>query len=150
MSEKLHHSKLLDTERRLLNNFYRQHGSRMRAASDAELWVARGPGIIAGLNLSAVDDGYWLTGLFVDPQRRSQGVAGSLIEAALQQVEGPTWLFCHPDLLPFYQRLAFDMAQQLPPSLAGRLQRYQRSKRLVALVRGQSSLASSPGNNTSV
>ncbi|AYG46140.1 N-acetyltransferase [Pseudomonas sp. Leaf58] len=122
----------------------------MRAAGDAELWVARGPGIIAGLSLSAVGEGFWLTGLLVDPQRRGQGVAGQLIEAALAQAGGPTWLFCHPDLVPFYQRQGFDMAGRLPEALAGRLQRYQRSKRLVALQRGQSSLTSSPGNSTSV
>ena len=122
----------------------------MRAASDAELWVARAPGIIAGLSLSAVGEGLWLTGLFVDPQLRGQGVAGRLIDAALQHAGGPTWLFCHPDLAPFYQRLGFHMAGQLPETLASRLQRYQRSKRLVALQRGQSSLTSSPGNSTSV
>ncbi|MFJ4454586.1 GNAT family N-acetyltransferase [Pseudomonas sp. NPDC089392] len=134
----------------MLDHFYRQHGSRMRAAGDAELWVARSPGIIAGLSLSTVGEGFWLTGLFIDPQRRSQGVAARLVEAALAQVDGPTWLFCHPDLLPFYQQLGFDLAQQLPEALAGRLQRYQRSKRLVALQRSQSSLTSSPGNSTSV
>ncbi|GLO12761.1 hypothetical protein PPUJ20028_13420 [Pseudomonas putida] len=122
----------------------------MRAASDAELWVARAPGIIAGLSLSRVGDGFWLTGLFVDPLHRSQGVAGQLIEAAHEQAKGPTWLFCHPDLAPFYQRLGFHMAGQLPESLASRLLRYQRSKRLVALERAQSSLTSSPGNSTSV
>lgn len=122
----------------------------MRAASDAELWVARDPGIIAGLSLSAVGEGFWLTGLFVAPQRRNQGVAARLVEAALAQVDGPVWLFCHPDLTPFYQRLGFDLAQQLPEALASRLLRYQRNKRLVALQRGQSSLTSSPGNSTSV
>jgi GNAT superfamily N-acetyltransferase len=126
---------LSDTKRRLLDHFYRQHGSRMRAASDAQLWVARAPGIIAGLSLSPVGDGYWLTGLFVDPQQRNKGVAGRLIDAALEQANGPTWLFCHPDLAPFYQRLGFHMAGQLPESLASRLLRYQRSKRLVALER---------------
>nr|WP_256589876.1 MULTISPECIES: GNAT family N-acetyltransferase [unclassified Pseudomonas] len=134
----------------MLDHFYRQHGSRMRAASDAQLWVARAPGIIAGLSLSPVGDGYWLTGLFVDPQQRNKGMAGRLIEAALEQANGPTWLFCHPDLMPFYQRLGFHMAGQLPESLASRLLRYQRSKRLVALERAQSSLTSSPGNSTSV
>ncbi|MDT3747029.1 GNAT family N-acetyltransferase [Pseudomonas kurunegalensis] len=134
----------------MLDHFYRQHGSRMRAASDAQLWVARAPGIIAGLSLSPVGDGYWLTGLFVDPQQRNKGMAGRLIEAALEQANGPTWLFCHPDLVPFYQRLGFHMAGQLPESLASRLLRYQRSKRLVALERAQSSLTSSPGNSTSV
>nr|WP_269812357.1 GNAT family N-acetyltransferase [Pseudomonas monteilii] len=118
-----------------MDHFYRQHGSRMRAASDAQLWVARAPGIIAGLSLSPAGDGYWLTGLFVDPQQRNKGVAGRLIDAALEQANGPTWLFCHPDLAPFYQRLGFHMAGQLPESLASRLLRYQRSKRLVALER---------------
>ena len=122
----------------------------MRAASDAELWVARGPGIIAGLSLSKVGEGFWLTGLFVEPQQRGQGVAGQLVEAALAQADGPAWLFCHPDLAPFYQRLGFELARQLPATLAGRLQRYQRSKRLVALQRAQSSLTSSPGKSTSV
>lgn len=101
----LHCATLSATERRLLDHFYRQHGSRMRAAGDAELWVARAPGIVAGLSLSAVGEGVWLTGLFVDPQQRGQGVAGQLIEAALEQAKGPTWLFCHPDLVPFYERL---------------------------------------------
>nr|WP_164497651.1 GNAT family N-acetyltransferase [Pseudomonas sp. AFG_SD02_1510_Pfu_092] len=134
----------------MLDHFYRQHGSRMRAAGDAQLWVARAAGIVAGLSLSAVDDGLWLTGLFVAPPQRGQGVAGRLLEAALAQAGGPVWLFCHPDLVPFYQRQGFSAAQHLPQALAGRLQRYQRSKRLVALQRGQSSLASSPGNSTSV
>ncbi|MDM3891543.1 MULTISPECIES: GNAT family N-acetyltransferase [Pseudomonas] len=134
----------------MLDHFYRQQGSRMRAASDAQLWVARGPGIIAGLSLARVTGGFWLTGLFVDPQRRQQGIAGKLVKAALAQADGPTWLFCHPDLLAFYQRLGFELAQCLPDTLHGRLQRYQRSKRLVALQHGQSSPASSPGNNTSV
>jgi len=122
----------------------------MRAAGDAELWVARAPGIVAGLSLSGVGEGFWLTGLLVDPQQRGQGVAGQLIEAALEQEKRPTWLFCHPDLVPFYERLGFHMAVQLPETLASRLQRYQRSKRLVALQRGQSSPTSSPGNSTSV
>jgi len=150
ISDHLHCSELSDTERRLLDHFYRQHGSPMRAARDAALWVARASGIIAGMSLNAVGDGYWLTGLFVAPPQRGQGVAGRLIDSALAQAAGPTWLFCHPDLVPFYQRQGFDDAQTLPEPLVARLQRYQRSKRLVALVRGQSSLAFSPGNSTSV
>ncbi|WP_322364877.1 GNAT family N-acetyltransferase [Pseudomonas sp. Teo4] len=117
----------------------------MRAASEGELWVARRNEIIAGLSLSAIENGHWLTGLFVAPEQRNQGVAGQLIEAALAERRGPVWLFCHPDLTPFYQRLAFETAEQLPEALAARLARYQRNKRLVALVRDQSSLASSPG-----
>ncbi|MFJ2981089.1 MULTISPECIES: GNAT family N-acetyltransferase [unclassified Pseudomonas] len=141
---------LTDLERRLLNHFYKQHGSRMRAAGDGELWVARSGEVIAGLSLSPVAGGHWLTGLLVAPQWRSQGVAARLVEAALAQAHGCTWLFCHPDLQAFYQRLGFTTACDLPDALASRLARYQRSKRLVALLRGQSSLGSKPGNNTSV
>jgi len=141
---------LSDLERSLLNHFYKQHGSRMRAASEGELWVARSGEVIAGLSLSPVAEGYWLTGLLVAPQWRNQGVAARLVEAALAQVDGCTWLFCHPDLERFYQRLGFATACGLPEALASRLARYQRSKRLVAMARGQSSVASKPGNSTSV
>lgn len=141
---------LIRLECKLLDHFYRQHGSRMRAAGDGESWVARADGIVGGLNLSPVADGRWLTGLFVAPQWRGRQVAMHLIEAALAANASPTWLFCHPDLEAFYQRVGFTLTDDLPDALNARLTRYQRSKRLVAMVRGQSSRASSPGNSTSV
>ncbi|MDH0626758.1 GNAT family N-acetyltransferase [Pseudomonas mosselii] len=143
-------TRLPPIQRRLLEQFYRQHGSRMRAAGDGEQWVARSGEIIGGMNLSPVEDGSWLTGLFVAPQWRGQQVASQLLQTALGAATTPTWLFCHPDLTPFYQRLAFTSATTLPKALASRLARYQRSKPLVALVRDQSSATSSPGNSTSV
>ncbi|MFJ4351970.1 GNAT family N-acetyltransferase [Pseudomonas sp. NPDC089428] len=146
----LHCALLTGPERRLLEHFYKQQGSRMRAANDGELWVARRDGIVAGLCLSAVADGHWLTGLFVAPQARKCGVATQLVAAALAGHSGPTWLFCHPDLTAYYQRLGFGITAQLPEALASRLHRYQRSKSLLAMVRYQSSRSSSPGNNTSV
>ncbi|WP_460416347.1 GNAT family N-acetyltransferase [Pseudomonas sp. microsymbiont 2] len=143
-------SRLPLIQRRLLDLFYRQHGSRMRAAGDGEQWVTRSGEIIGGLNLSPIAGGYWLTGLFVAPQWRGQQIASQLVDAALAESSCATWLFCHPDLTPFYQRLAFTPATTLPEALAARLARYQRSKPLVALVRDQSSATSSPGNSTSV
>jgi len=146
----LHCTRLFGPERRLLEHFYKHQGSRMRAANDGESWVARSDGIIAGLCLTAVADGHWLTSLFVAPDHRKRGVAAQLIEAALAGHSGPTWLFCHPDLTAYYQRLGFSITAQLPEALASRLQRYQRSKDLLAMVRAQSSWSSSPGNSTSV
>nr|WP_314876073.1 GNAT family N-acetyltransferase [uncultured Pseudomonas sp.] len=122
----------------------------MRSAAGGELWVARAGAIIAGMSLSTVGHGQWLTGLLVDPQWRGRGIAGQLVEAALVTASGPVWLFCYPDLLPFYQRLGFGPAHDLPQALTMRLARYQRSKSLVALGRDQSSPTSSPGNSTSV
>lgn len=137
-------------QRPLLERFYRAHGSRMRAAGEGEQWVARDEAIIAGLNLTAIADGHWLTGLFVAAPWRGQQVASKLLLTAAQARPGPLWLFCEPQLTTFYQRLGFSTAESLPQALASRLARYQRSKPLVALVRVQSSATSSPGNSTSV
>ena len=119
----------------LLNKFYREHRSPKRAAKDGQAWVARQPELLAALSLGEVEDGYWLTGLFVAPERRGQGLARRLIEAALFSVHGPTWLFCHPQLLAFYQPMGFEPAQRLPRTLGERLMRYSRSKPLIALCR---------------
>ncbi|HKS14260.1 MAG TPA: GNAT family N-acetyltransferase [Pseudomonas sp.] len=122
----------------------------MRASPDGQLWVARAGVIVAGLGLTEVPGGLWLTGLFVAPAWRGRRAASQLVEAVLAPSTETVWLFCHPDLLGFYQRLGFDTAVTLPAELAQRLARYQRSKPLVALARAQSSEGSRPGNNTSV
>lgn len=137
------------TERPLLNKFYKAHGSAMRASDAGECWVARSEGIIAGLNLTVVPGGYWLTGLLVAPDWRQRGVARVLVDTACR--DRRTWLFCHPDLQGFYERLGFVASEDLPQALVDRLARYRRSKPLVAMGRDQSSAAgSSPGNSTSV
>ena len=67
----------------LMNKFYRAHQSSMKAVRDAQLWVARQEEIIAGLCLRPMAHGYWLTGLFVAPELRGQGVAGALVSRLL-------------------------------------------------------------------
>lgn len=119
----------------LLNKFYRQHRSPKRAAKGGQAWVARQHELLAALSLGEVDEGYWLTGLLVAPERRGEGLARRLIEAALRSVEGPVWLFCHPRLLEFYRPMGFEAAQRLPRTLGERLMRYSRSKPLIALCR---------------
>ena len=128
-----HCTPLTGLERRLLDHFYRQQGSRMRTPAEGQPWVARSGSIVAGLNLTPVAGGHWLTGLLVDPQWRQRGVASCLMRAAMTGLDGTVWLFCHPDLLPFYQRLSFEPSVDLPEALAGRLQRYQQHKPLIAL-----------------
>lgn len=126
---------LPDECRPLLDKFYREHQSSMRAASKGQAWVAKQAEIIGALCLTPVAEGHWLTGLFVAPALRGQAVARGLIEAALQPLGGPVWLFCHPDLLVFYQRSGFETAQRLPQTLGERFMRYSRSKPLIALCR---------------
>ncbi|MCI3944464.1 GNAT family N-acetyltransferase [Pseudomonas syringae] len=128
-------SLLPDVCRPLLGKFYREHQSSMRAASKGPIWVAKQDEIIGALCLSPVAEGHWLTGLFVAPAHRRKSVAQRLIDAALLPLSGPVWLFCHPDLLGFYQLAGFDTAQRLPQALGERLMRYSRSKPLIALSR---------------
>lgn len=125
---------LQSVARPLLNKFYRQHRSAMRLPPDAQGWVAREEEIIAGLCLTPVSHGQWLTGLLVTPGSRGRGIAQGLIEASV--AAGPVWLFCHPQLRGFYERVEFDVAEQLPPALSERLRRYQQTKELIAMQRG--------------
>ncbi|GFM79679.1 N-acetyltransferase [Pseudomonas cichorii] len=126
---------LPDAFRPLLDKFYREHKSSMRAVPRGTLWVAKQSQIVGALCLSEVADGHWLTGLFVDPHLRGQGVARQLIGHAVEPLSGPVWLFCHPDLLEFYRLSGFEPAQRLPHALGEKFMRFSRSKALIALCR---------------
>jgi GNAT superfamily N-acetyltransferase len=129
----LHFNPLAEPLRPLLNKFYRLHNSPMRAASEGQLWVAKQGEIVAGLSLTPVAQGHWLTGLFVDPACRGQRIATQLLERAVAHTDGSVWLFCHPDLQRFYEGLGFSIDPQLPQSLTDRLARYSRNKPLIAM-----------------
>ena len=117
----------------LLNKFYRSHNSSMKALKGGRLWVARESEIVAGLCLTPVVGGQWLTGVFVDPAYRGQGLAKRVIDAAVAEVEGSVWLLCHPDLEGLYQRMGFTQNTVLPQSLSERWVRYKRNKPMIAM-----------------
>ena len=117
----------------LLNKFYRSHNSSMKALKGGRLWVARESEIVAGLCLTPVVGGQWLTGVFVDPAYRGQGLAKRVIDAAVAEVEGTVWLLCHPDLEGLYQRMGFTQNTVLPQSLSERWVRYKRNKPMIAM-----------------
>jgi len=117
----------------LMNKFYRAHQSSMKAVKDAQLWVARQEDIVAGLCLRPMAQGYWLTGLFVAPAQRKQGIAGELVRRAVASRDGPVWLFCDPELQGFYESLGFSLDVDLPHTLHERLVRYQRNKAMIAM-----------------
>lgn len=119
----------------LLDKFYRAHRSPMRTGAGAQPWVARQQEIIGALSLRPVSGGHWLTGLFVAPEVRGQGIAERLITRALQDVAAPVWLFCDPQLLTFYERSGFALTTDLPASLDEKLRRYSRTKDLIGMVR---------------
>ncbi|MEK1940977.1 MAG: GNAT family N-acetyltransferase [Pseudomonas sp.] len=130
--------------RPLANKFYRAHHSPMRAGADDQVWVAKHAEIVAALCLRPLvqESGFWLTSLLVAPAQRQQQIASRLVTQACERAAGPVWLFCHPELASFYTRLGFTEAENLPPSLAERLQRYCRTKTLIALHRDSQALAS--------
>lgn len=125
--------------RPMLARFYRAHRSAMRCKGLAQAWVIKDPVIIAALCLTPVYGGHWLTGLFVAPERRGQGLAARLIEAATDEVEGKVWLFCDPEMEDFYRRVRFErmslLTQRLPEALAVRFTTYTRTKPLIAMCR---------------
>ncbi|WLI00062.1 GNAT family N-acetyltransferase [Pseudomonas simiae] len=129
----------------LLNKFYRSHNSSMKALKGGRLWVARESEIVAGLCLTPVVGGQWLTGVFVDPAYRGQGLAKRVIDAAVAEVEGSVWLLCHPDLEGLYQRMGFTQNTVLPQSLSERWVRYKRNKPMIAM--GLDRLVRSTANN---
>jgi predicted N-acetyltransferase YhbS len=122
----------------LVNKFYRRYRSKMRARGDEKIWVAEDMEIRGAVRLRPVEvgsevRGHWLTGLFVCPDGRNQGIAGELVKNASMQVGAPIWLFCHPELSQFYERFGFREVATLPESLASRLVRYQQTQSLTAL-----------------
>ena len=117
----------------LLNKFYRSHNSSMKALKGGRLWVVRDGEIVAGLCLSPVMGGQWLTGVFVAPSYRGQRLAAQLIGEAVAGCEGTVWLLCHPDLERLYQRMGFSQDTVLPQSLSERLVRYKRNKPMIAM-----------------
>ncbi|PAA15195.1 GNAT family N-acetyltransferase [Pseudomonas fragi] len=117
----------------LMNKFYRAHQSSMKAVRDAQLWVARQEEIVAGLCLRPIAHGHWLTGLFVAPGLRGQGIARALVSQAVAACDGPVWLFCDPQLQNFYEKLGFSLDVELPHALHERLVRYQRNKAMIAM-----------------
>lgn len=119
----------------LAEKFYRAQRSAVRTHPTDRIWVAEHVEIGAALCLRPVESGVWLTSLLVASPLRGQGIASRLIEHALADHSEPVWLFCHPQLAAFYLRLDFTPCDALPHSLAQRLQRYQRSKQLIAMVR---------------
>lgn len=126
--------RLPENQHTLLRKFYRSHNSSMRITQQAEVWVVRAPSIIAGVCLSPVTDGYWLTSLLTADKYRQKGVAHLLIKQVQVAYQGaPIWLFCHPELISFYSKLGFEQTQCLPESLHDRLTRYQQHKALIAM-----------------
>lgn len=122
-------------QRPLLDRFYRDQKSKMRASKTGESWVVRQGDIRAAVNLEPMVEGCWLRGLLVATDARRGGLARRLLLHCLAATNAPVWLFCNPGLAPLYQSVGFRNAEALPQELTSRLRRYRQGKSLVALER---------------
>lgn len=118
----------------LANQFYRSNRSRMRARGHHQVLVLHGSEIHAALCLQPVADGNWLTNLLVGLGCRRRGYAAALLARAREEVKGPIWLFCHPDLECLYESAGYRRCSGLPAELASRLDRYRQTKMLIAML----------------
>lgn len=124
-------------DRHLADQFYKAHGSRMKTRPSHTVWALRSDYILACLCLQPIANGSWLTSLFVDPAHRRSGLAGQLLASACAATDGPLWLFCQPHLEPLYRQQGFVRSAGLPESLSAKLRRYQRTKDLIGMSRGE-------------
>jgi GNAT superfamily N-acetyltransferase len=119
----------------LVNRFYRAFQRGTKASSQHLVWVGKEhQQIVSALCMQTTANGHWLTSLLVAPTHRRQGLAVALLGHVRQQYSGPIWLFCAPELSALYHLAGYKTTNDLPESLQARLVRYQRHKRLVALV----------------
>ncbi|MFE8071099.1 GNAT family N-acetyltransferase [Marinobacteraceae bacterium S3BR75-40.1] len=118
----------------LANKFYRQHQPQMRAHGDEQVWLLKERETVGAVRLKPVENGHWLTGLFIHPEHRGKGLARELLQTVLLHHGGPVWLFCEPGLNALYERVGFAPAASLPAALAQRLEGYRRHQTLVALA----------------
>lgn len=117
----------------LANKFYKVHQPSMRAHGDERVWLLQDESVLGAVRLKPIGDGHWLTGLYVVPQRRGEGLALRLLEDVLACHGRPVWLFCSPDLAGLYRQVGFLEAKALPGELEERLERYRRHQQLIAL-----------------
>ena len=123
----------------LANKFYRAVNARGKASGGDIVWVARERAnnvIIAVARLAPIKGFQLLTGVYVAPNYRHQGIASQLINKLIVPNQG-CYSFVLTHLADFYINLGFEMVtnQQLPCELAQRFNAYQHQGRdIIAMI----------------
>ncbi len=122
----------------LASKFYKLHKKGKVSGSDI-VWVSRDSGhIIAAARLSLVLPHYrLLTGVFVAPEYRKQGVARDLLQSTCDEPQF-IYTFSLQHLQPFYQQLNFELIalDNLPCELAQMFIAYlKQGRKIVAMIR---------------
>ncbi|UTA47861.1 GNAT family N-acetyltransferase [Simiduia sp. 21SJ11W-1] len=115
----------------IANQFYKRVDKRLKARADDVVWTAQHQGqTVAALRLRPLPTGdHLLTGVLVDPEFRTRGIAKRLLaEASIDFSRRYLYLFCEPQLAPLYNTAGFVQVQKIdmPDHLVGRWQAYQR------------------------
>lgn len=133
--------KLEAIERPLLEKLHKAHKSPMKLPAEATLWALYiDKQLIGGVCISPTESlAHWLNALFIAPEYRKHGYASYLLNNVLRHYIDDVWLFCLPELIPFYDKNGFLPCEfGLPQSLEDKLTRYQVNKPLISMLHAHS------------
>ncbi|MFT0212757.1 GNAT family N-acetyltransferase [Pseudomonas sp. F1_0610] len=133
--------KLSELERPLLEKFHKTYKSQMKMPADTHLWALyKGKDIIGSVCITPTETlAHWLNALYIAPDFRNQGLASMLLNKVLSNYIHDVWLFCLPELIPFYDKNGFLRCEfGLPESLEDKLTRYQLTKPLISMLHAHS------------
>lgn len=104
--------------------FYQQFNKAMKPRKSDRVWCAyQGLEVIGAVRCRHIGAYPLLTGLLVAPNARNQGVGLALCLALRNEVTEPVYLFCQPELAPFYARAGFCQPSTLPAEINHKLGR---------------------------
>lgn len=116
-------------ERAAVRRCYDRNGYAGRIEPDDEVLVATADGdVVAAVRLATKDGRLTLRGLFLDEDRRRQGLGTRMLEALVPLIgDRECWLICFADLPPFYAQVGFEAVPDAaaPAYLAERADEYR-------------------------
>ncbi len=120
----------------LVTKYYQRQRINNRASGNNLVVVARQKNEIIGVaRLAPINQLWFLTGVHVDEEMRSQGIAQNLI-AMLCQQQNIIYSFPYSHLLSFYEQLGFETVEldKLPCELAQRFTAYVKQGRDIIVM----------------
>ncbi len=122
----------------LINRLYKAHYPAGKAKKDEVIWIGENnTGIQCCVRFKQFDSYQLLTGMFVLPTMRGQGLGLALADACVPQFKTKTcFCFAFSHLENFYHQAHFKTIEdnELPEPLQSRIKRYRQSgKNLIAM-----------------
>ena len=105
----------------LVNRFFKANGHKGKARSNERVMVLKEDGgIVAALRACPTSQGYLLRSVWVDTQRRGEGVGSQLLNWALPVLNSDCWCYLYNHLMGFYEKSGFVVVEpeQVPEDIA--------------------------------